>query len=43
MLFCALVCLVFGGGAVFVVVCFWLVDWFSRFINMRCTGTSSYP
>ena len=44
-LFCALVCLLFwGGGGRFLLWCVaWLVDWFSRFINMGCTSTSSYP
>ena len=35
-------CLAFlGGGFVFCVV--WLVDWFSRFMRMRCTSSSSFP
>ena len=32
----------FLGGAVLLLFVVWLVDWFSRFINMGCTSTSSF-
>ena len=39
----AFVCLAFWGGWFLLLCVVWLVDWFSRFMNMGCTSTSSFP